>query len=233
MIGASKGSSFFIWLHRRHVPAAVRADRRDPPPAREVRARAALPALRDGPQALRAGLPPLRRGHVPARSVRGPARARFRARRKPADDGAKPPPERPRIRLLDWLSAAFDLRRGSAAALVLPTLRHPEDPTHHARRRRTLRGPQGRGRQARLRDPRRSQPAALRRALRRRLRARPGPPRAVRRATPPRATRRPPAGSASPSPPPARARPTSSPRSPTPTWTRCRPSSSPARSAPT
>ena len=47
--------------------------------------------------------------------------------------------------------------------------------------------------------------------------------------TPPRGTRRPPAGSGSAWRPPARARPTWSPRSPTRTWTRCRSSRSPAR----
>ena len=51
------------------------------------------------------------------------------------------------------------------------------------------------------------------------------------RATPPPATRRPPAGSASAWRPRAPARPTWSPRSPTRTWTRCRWSRSPARSA--
>ena len=51
-------------------------------------------------------------------------------------------------------------------------------------------------------------------------------------ATPPRATRRRPAGSASAWRPPARARPTWSPRSPTRTWTRCRSSRSPARCRP-
>ena len=48
-------------------------------------------------------------------------------------------------------------------------------------------------------------------------------------ATPPPATRRPPAGSACAWRPAARARPTSSPRSPTPTWTASRSSPSPAR----
>ncbi len=54
--------------------------------------------------------------------------------------------------------------------------------SHHARGGCSLRGPQGRGCEARLRDSRGRQPSDLRRALRRRHRAHPGPPRAGRRA---------------------------------------------------
>ena len=99
-------------------------------------------------------------------------------------------------------------------------------------RRRTDGIAQGRGRQARLRDPRRGQPADLRRARRRRLPPRPGPPRAGRRPRR-RGLRqglRPGRGRLRHLR--ARARPTWSPRSPTRCSTRSRPSSSPARCAP-
>ena len=80
-----------------------------------------------------------------------------------------------------------------------------------------------------LRHPGRRDPARLRPAVRLHRCATSWSATSRAPGTPPPATRRPPARSASASPPPGRARPTWSPRSPTRTWTRSRSWRSPVR----
>ena len=75
-IGRAKGSSFCIWFLIGDGAAALRPDRGDPLPAGERRAGAAVPALRQGPQALRPGLPPLRHRTSTCRTPRRSARGR-------------------------------------------------------------------------------------------------------------------------------------------------------------
>ena len=124
-----------------------------------------------------------------------------------------------------------DAGRPSRSTAQRPARKYDQmSPSRSPERRAWSRSLEDVGRRDRLRHPRRRDPPGVRPAVR--LARRSGTSwSATSRApaTPPRATPRPPAGSASAWRPRARARPTWSRRSPTPTWTRCRSSRSPAR----